>query len=126
MGVSRTFQLKKIPAIANHLTLEEREVIAPMHLAEQIQVEARSEQEHDFPCIAALPVPDRTLRRCPRCVNQRDRFDDEKDDRIVGAAWRDGAITPVEPVARKSGYTLLGRVSDLRSETLRPNAAEAA
>jgi IS30 family transposase len=56
----------------------------------------------------------------PVVVDRRRRFGDWEGDTIVGAARRGGAVTLVE---RKSGYLLLGRVSDLRAATVRQTAA---
>jgi transposase, IS30 family len=56
----------------------------------------------------------------PAVVDRRSRYGDWEGDTIVGANRRGGAITLVE---RKSGYLLLGRVSDLRAVTVRQAAA---
>jgi IS30 family transposase len=52
----------------------------------------------------------------PQIVNSRRRFGDWEGDTIVGAGRRGGLVSLVE---RKSGYTFLARVRDLRADTVR-------
>jgi len=55
----------------------------------------------------------------PAVVDRRSRYGDWEGDTIVGANHRGGAVTLVD---RKSGYLLLGKVSDLRAATVRQAA----
>ena len=57
----------------------------------------------------------------PAVVDRRCRYGDWEGDTIVGANHRGGALTLVE---RKSGYLLMGRVSNLRAATVCREAAE--
>ena len=57
----------------------------------------------------------------PAVVDRRGRYGDWEGDTLVGKGRRGGAVTLVE---RKSGYLLLGRVSNLRAATVRHSAAE--
>jgi IS30 family transposase len=56
----------------------------------------------------------------PAVVDRRARFGDWEGDTIVGAHRRGGAVTLVE---RKSGYLLLGKVTNLQAATVRQAAA---
>jgi IS30 family transposase len=56
----------------------------------------------------------------PAVVDRRTRFGDWEGDTIVGAHRRGGAVTLVE---RKSGYLLLGKVTNLQAATVRQAAA---
>jgi IS30 family transposase len=56
----------------------------------------------------------------PAIVDRRGRYGDWEGDTIVGAHRRGGAVTLVE---RKSGYLLLGRVTNLQAATVRQAAA---
>jgi transposase, IS30 family len=56
----------------------------------------------------------------PAIVDRRGRYGDWEGDTVVGANHRGGAVTLVE---RKSGYLLLGRVSNLQAATVRQAAA---
>jgi IS30 family transposase len=57
----------------------------------------------------------------PRVVDLRRRFGDWEGDTIVSRGRRGGLVSLVE---RKSGYTLLARVEDLRAATVRRAAQE--
>lgn len=57
----------------------------------------------------------------PAIVDRRGRYGDWEGDTIVGANHRGGAVTLVE---RKSGYLLMGRVSNLQAATVRGVAAD--
>jgi transposase, IS30 family len=57
----------------------------------------------------------------PPVVDRRERYGDWEGDTVVGAGRRGGAVTLVE---RKSGYTMLGRVDDLKAPTVRQAAGE--
>jgi len=56
-----------------------------------------------------------------KVIETRRRFGDWEGDTIVGAGRRGGLVSLVE---RKSGYTLLSRVRDLRADTVRRAAEE--
>lgn len=57
----------------------------------------------------------------PRVVNRRRRFGDWEGDTIVSRGHHGGLVSLVE---RKSGYTLLGCVEDLRAPTVRRAAQQ--
>ena len=57
----------------------------------------------------------------PAIVDSRRRFGDWEGDTIVGLAHRGGLLSLVE---RKSGFTLLARVSDRRAATIRAVAED--
>lgn len=57
----------------------------------------------------------------PRIVDTRRRFGDWEGDTLVGCGRRSGLVSLVE---RKSGYTLLARVDDLRASTVRRAAQQ--
>jgi transposase, IS30 family len=57
----------------------------------------------------------------PRVVDTRRRFGDWEGDTIVGRGHHGGLVSLVE---RKSGYTLLARVGDLRAATVRHAAQQ--
>lgn len=57
----------------------------------------------------------------PAVVDRRSRYGDWEGDTVVGKSRRGGAVTLVE---RKSGYLLLGRISNLQAATVRRSAAE--
>jgi transposase, IS30 family len=61
-----------------------------------------------------------TIEGRPRIVDSRQRFGDWEGDTLVSRGRRGGLVSLVE---RKSGYTLLARVDDLRAATVR-RAAE--
>ncbi len=56
----------------------------------------------------------------PTVVDRRSRYGDWEGDTVVGAGRRGGVITLVE---RKSGYLLMGKVSNLQAATVRQSAA---
>ena len=58
----------------------------------------------------------RTLEGRPKIVDQRRRFGDWEGDTLVSHGRRSGLASMVE---RKSGYTLLSRVGDLKAPTVR-------
>jgi IS30 family transposase len=57
----------------------------------------------------------------PRVVDSRRRFGDWEGDTLISRGRRGGLVSLVE---RKSGYTLLARVDDLRSVTVRHTAQQ--
>jgi IS30 family transposase len=60
-----------------------------------------------------------TIDGRPRVVDSRRRFGDWEGDTIVSRSRRGGLVSLVE---RKSGFTLLARVADLRARTVRQAA----
>src|SRR3989304_8457333 len=137
---------KGVPAIASHLTLEEREVIAHMHRAggrryvidrlrqrwspDQIAGRSRSDFPHDRrrqispPTIYAWIRAEEarvSIEGRPAVVDRRSRYGDWEGDTIVGANHHGGTLTLVE---RKSGYLLLGRGPNLQAGTVGPAAAQ--
>lgn len=57
----------------------------------------------------------------PPVVDRRERFGDWEGDTVVGAGRRGGLLTLVE---RKSGYTMMARVDDLKAPTVCGTARE--
>jgi IS30 family transposase len=73
------------------------------------RVRRRSENRGQLP--ACVSIEGR-----PAVVDRRARYGDWEGDTVVGAGHRGGAVTLVD---RKSGYLLLGKVSDRRAATVR-------
>jgi transposase, IS30 family len=57
----------------------------------------------------------------PPIVDRRERFGDWEGDTVVGAGRRGGVVTLVE---RKSGFTMMARVEDLKAPTVCGTASE--
>ena len=57
----------------------------------------------------------------PPVVDRRERFGDWEGDTVVGAGRRGGLVTLVE---RKSGFTMMARVKDLKAPTVGDAASE--